>query len=75
MIDLEFQQVVVKSLSVLFGSFLMFSTSMIKLTHKTCVSLVILQWSIIKNRIENRTSPYFVMIIGSACLLISYLNT
>ena len=41
------------------------------LHNKTCVALAILWWSISQTWIENWISPDLVMVIGSACLLIS----
>lgn len=43
--------------------------------NKTYVALADLQWNMTKIRIENQTSPGLVMIIESAGLLISYMNT
>ena len=56
---------------VLFGSFFMFSNFYELDSHNNiCVAPTNLRWNICKNRIENRSSPYLVMVIGSACLLI-----
>ena len=61
---------------VLFGLFLMFFNFYGLDSHnKSCVALATLRCNICKNRNENRTSLKWVMIIGSACLLISSLNT
>ena len=56
---------------VLFG---LNSSEFLELHNETCVTLANLPRSIIKNRIENWMFPNLVMIIGSACLLISQLN-
>ena len=56
---------------VLFGSFFKFSNFYKLDSHNNiCVAPTNLRWNIFKNRIENRSSPYLVMVIGSACLLI-----
>ena len=58
------------------GSFFMLSNFYrLDLLHPTRVALPDLQWNICKNRINNRTSPASLMVIGSACLLVSKLET
>ena len=54
-------------------SFFMFYR--IDLHSKTHAAWLNRWWNIRKNRIEYRTSPDLVMVIGSACLLISKLGT
>ena len=54
---------------MLVGSFFKFSSfSQLDLQNQTCVAS--LCRSISKNWIENQSSPYLVMVIGIACLLI-----
>ena len=56
---------------MLVGSFFKFSSfSQLDLQNQTCVALASLCRSISKNWIENQSSPYLVMVIGIACLLI-----
>ena len=61
---------------VLFGSNFMFSNFyQLYLHNKTCIALANLQWNIYKNWIENWTNLDVVMVSGSACSLISELDT
>ena len=61
-----------KDMWVLFASFFMSSNFyQLDLHNGTRVALAYLQWNIYQNRIENRTSPDSITVIGSACLLIS----
>ena len=57
---------------VLFGPFVMFFNFYeVDLHNKTRVALANLQWNLYQKQIENWTSHDLVMVIGSACLLIS----
>jgi len=59
------------TLWVLFNLFLMFFNFYRSYLHKeTCVPLIIYDEASTKNLIDGRTSPYLVVVIGSACLLI-----
>ena len=61
---------------MLFGSFFMFSNFYQLYLHNiTRVALANLPCTLCKTQIENRISLDLVMVIGSACLLISYHDT
>ena len=61
---------------VLLGSFFMFSNFYQFYSHlKNHIASSNLRWNVCKNRIENRIFLDLVMVIGSACLLISKLDT
>ena len=61
---------------VFFGLFLLFANLCRLVLHsETCAVLAILQWSINKNQIGNRTSPYLGIATIRACLLIGELNS
>ena len=46
-----------------------------QLHNETCVALASIWWGINKNRVENWTAPYVLMVIGNVSLLILELNT
>jgi hypothetical protein len=54
--------------------FLLSTFYWIDLCLRVCVGLANLWWNVNKNRIGNQISLVSVMVIGSACLLIPYLN-
>ena len=61
---------------MLVGLFFMFSNFYrLDVHNKTRVAIANLRRKLCKNRIENHTSPSLVIVIRSACLLVSLLNT